>query len=282
MVGGTEVPRVGRVGRPRRHLLLRSLTLGVVVIAVLSGQLTSTSGHTSLGHRTGGMPMTLTLRPSESSVCATINSNSSLARAYTGFYNSLANDSPNWGGIGPNITTPINQTGYLNATAGSHMVITAWESICESPAYASLYDAWGPTAVVSGSELDQENGHYLFSYGIYFHASCASPADLSNSGCGYETDWTLDLVTGGVVGPTTTNQGPPLGGPPQAPNAGGISPLSSWGFETPVFYALISIAIVGFVVVAALGGVWSRRRGRLPPGSSKSQTSESAAPRVED
>jgi len=179
----------------------------------LGGQLSGAVAANRPGQVSGTLSGTHVQPGSESTSCTTINSNSSLANSYTGFYNSLANDSPNWGGGGPNSSIPVNQSGYRNATAGGEMVIEAWISICSSSAYTSLYDQWGPSSVTGGGEL-LANGHYEFTYGIYFHASCTNPVDSSNDDCGYETDWNLDLVTGVVTGPTTTNEGPPLGGPP--------------------------------------------------------------------
>lgn len=257
--------RAPRPARPRvgpYPPLVATLTAALVVVLVAQLAGLGTAPARVVQYR--GIETSLSAAPSETAVCATINSNASLRQSYVGFYDSLANDSPNWGGTGPNSTPPVNQSGYRNASAGGQMVVDAWISICESPAYTTLYRQWGPTAVTSGSEL-AANGHYLFLYGIYFHASCTNPNDTASSECGYETDWTLDLVTGSVTGPVTTNEGPPLGGPPLAPPSSGSSSWSFGGLSALWLATVAVAALLGAVAAAALVLTQLRRRGRRPP-----------------
>ena len=257
--------RAPRLARPRSDsypALVAALTAALLIVLVV--QLAGLGAAPARVAQYRGTATSWSAAPTEAAVCATINSNASLRQSYVGFYDSLANDSPNWGGMGPNSTPPVNQSGYQNASAGSQMVVDAWISICESPAYTTLYRQWGPSAVTSGSEL-AANGHYLFLYGIYFHASCTNPNDTSSSECGYETDWTLDLVTGSVTGPVTTNEGPPLGGPRPAPPSSGSSSWNLGGLSAP-WLATISVAVLlGAVAVAAVVLRRLRRRGRRPP-----------------
>src|SRR5579863_9805026 len=129
---------------------------------ILSGGILGFGVQDSAGHHAASPHGTFFHLASESPTCAGINGNSSLANSYSGFYYSLANNSPSFWQGGINSTPPVHQSGYRNASAGSQMVIQDWISICGSPAYSSLYSQWGPSSVVSGSELEA-NGHYVFS-----------------------------------------------------------------------------------------------------------------------
>lgn len=245
------------------------LALSVLAIAIL------TPAAVAMGHsspvRASGHPMTTAASwieaihrsvVSESLVCSKINPNSSLNSTYASIYNGLPTGS---GGHshGLNSTTETNQSGYPNLTVGGQQLIDAWISICESSVYQALYNEYGAKNITSGSQLNGSTGHYQVDYGFVYYAACPSGSSSGNDSCELFTTWYVDLVTGSVDGPVTTEGGTPLG----TPQTGGPSLVSILGVPSRIVYSLLAAGItaagLGVMVVAI-----ARRRGGGPPSSS--------------
>lgn len=123
------------------------LVVGHGSIAFSSGPPSADFGSSVVGLSAGGTNPSAA--GSESSICATINSNASLNSTYNGIYSGLTSESGNSTG-GSNSTAPLGQSGYPNETTGDRQLIGAWVSICDSAAFTALYDEWGPRALKAG------------------------------------------------------------------------------------------------------------------------------------
>jgi hypothetical protein len=271
MLGCTRHPRaIGFIAAVPIALLLGALLIGGQVSVLFSAGPASAGAGSSMGIAVIGM-----YHPaagSESTTCAMLNSNASLNGTYDGVYSQLPNES---GTAGPNSTQPLGQSGYPNETTGDRELITAWVSICDSPAFTALYEEWGPSSLEGGAEL-QGNGHYTTFYDFVYHASCSNPSVKGDGGCEYFTTWYVDLVTGNVTGPITTQGGTPLGAP-----GGQSPPWTISNLPTSGVYALLG----GIAAAAALGMLGTvllgRRRGATPhppAPSSKPSAGESTTP----
>jgi len=223
-----------RPTRRRSHALLGNASL-----IVLAGALALQFAPAATARPIALLPFAPS--PSESPQCAQINTNASLTSAYTTLYDQLATDFQNWTPA-PNVTRPVNQSGYPNATDGSARLIAEWAEICDSPAYNQLYAAWGPSNITGGLQLNQTTGDYQFVYGFIWHASCNDSWDASASDCQYTATWYVDLVTGAIDGPLYEKRSGDCNcGPPPAPPVG-FGPAtnasrSGWiQYEYPVAY----------------------------------------------
>ena len=251
----------------RRALFLPPAPGGLAALAVLFAVLGSGIGSPNSPGTV--LPISLAVQPwvvSESPTCAAINSNTSLESSYAGLYYSLANNSPNWG-VGPNMTTPVNQSGYRNVTAGGQMVVDAWISICDSSQYTLLYTQWGRNSTSGGGELDGANGHYLFFYGFAYQLACPNLANSSAAPCSFETSWSVDLVTGAVVGPTTTNHGNLHSHPLPYSPPGGTNSSSILSLSPDQLYAVLGVTAAAVALLGVFVMRRARGRNRPPPKS---------------
>ena len=195
--------------------------------------------------------------PSGATTCSTLNSNASLNGTIEEIYRGLPNVSQTWSPAS-NSTMPTNESGYPTQTEADAELIAAWTSICSSPTYVALLGEWGTNNTTGGLALDGPTGHYQVNFGIYWHAACANPANNVDGYCQHSTTWYLDLVTGQVDGPVTTEWGgPPLGwgpppyegGPPQSPASG---PRVGWFSQLATPEGWVLMAGLGAAAVAAV------------------------------
>lgn len=189
--------------------------------------------------------------------CSTLNSNASLNGTIEEIYRGLPNVSQTWSPAS-NSTMPTNESGYPTQTGADAELIAAWASICASPTYIALLGEWGANNTTGGLALDGPTGHYQVNFGIYWHAACADPANNADGYCQHSTTWYLDLVTGQVDGPTTTEwAGPPPGwGPPPAPGDSTQSPGGGsgdgWFSQLPPAEGWVLVVGLGAAAVAAV------------------------------
>jgi hypothetical protein len=194
----------------------------------------------------------------ESSECSSLVSNSSLGATYSQIYKGLPNGQGN-GGTGGNESREANQSAYPGVTAGTNQLISAWVALCDSGSFVALYDQWGSFNFTEGTAL-LSNGYFEVSFGFVYWASCASPANVSSSGCEWFTTWNVNLTNGHVDGPFTVKNTALPGGEPPAQSRGRNSTLSIAGLQGSEAYG--AIAAIGLAGIALGVLIVARVRGK--------------------
>jgi hypothetical protein len=196
--------------------------------------------------------------------CAAILSNASLDSTYAAVYSNLPNVTRN-STSGPNETAPVGQVGYPSLAVGGLQLQVAWNSICSSSAFQSTYRSQGASAVQSGMSLNLTTGYFQASYGFAWPVPCTKAVG-SNEVCERSILWYVNLSTGAVNGPVTTNWGTaPLPGASGGSGSSWIQAVSNELGPTGMW----SLAAVVAALAVGLGGVGvasrhRRRTGTLP------------------
>lgn len=247
----------GAVSRRGERPELVPAALRFIFLLLLVGTV-ATLGSAQATRGVSGGPGIVTLSsPFAATTCSTLNSNVSLNGTIEEIYRGLPNVSQTWS-PSSNSSMPTNESGYPTQTAADAELIGAWASICASPIYVALLGEWGTNNVTGGLALNGSTGHYQVNFGVYWHAACANPANNADGYCQHSTTWYVDLVTGQVDGPITTEwAGPPTGwGPPPFQGDPTQSPASGagggWFSQLPSAEGWVLVAGLGAAAVATL------------------------------
>lgn len=188
--------------------------------------------------------------------CGAINSNATLNDTYAGMYANLPNVSGSWS-PSSNTTPPVNQSGYPSVPVGEEQLIGAWLSICHSPAYVSDFASLGSSSLTSGLRLNGTTGYYQATYGFEWSSSC--PSGSQSFPCQRSITWYVNLATGAVDGPLTSEWSPPPLGPSPVVSAPAPSTPghSVFGLSPAVVDVLVAVGLLaGAIGVTAAVRAW--------------------------
>lgn len=208
----TGFARTGRARRARPRWVIAGPT-GVVVGLLLlawafhpgmTGSFAFLGGH---GTGPSGLPPGVSGgNQLSAAACAAEESNASLTQIIVHLYQGNGNTSGS--GSGLIYQGPPGPSAYPSEATAEQNVIDGWQSVCQSTAYGSLVQEWGPPNYPVNALAQNQTGVYEFVAAVTWQAPNSSCSQTWGDGCTGSAQWLINVASGTVTGPTTSYTSP--------------------------------------------------------------------------